>query len=598
MPGPPPPSKSYHLKIIDSSDEEEDDDDDDGYYDHANTNTTAVSMANNSNDDAFRMPDDTPTTAAAAVRHQEKRPDSVNSNSSNEAPPKKKKKKRAKKNRKPKTSRQLQKTDSRNTATTTATSTTGSSDNENESLEEDANNKETKEVRFHKVMIREFERCLGTDVVPYDGGWPLGLSYEPVATAEDDEDGKNNNNHDDGVDLDDYEAAKQERLRIRAHERGLNLEELTKSASSSSARRVGEDETAGVVELETRQYDYKRKAKNPLFHLLTEDQRMAILLQASTPEEDGDDDSMEHSSHHSTLSSSPPKHHNHHHKGSSSKGSSPSSKKRDSKSKQNHPNSGHHTNHALHHSGHHVNTRSNSKRERSGSFSEQYNETYTQVNVHHVRNELEEIRFQRTGEGHTGCTCRKLDVYLLPPGGGGKKASKRRLSILRVKEELRKRHLLPTEQKTREELELILHDVVETEACCVGQDCPCARNGIECQADVCTCWYDSHQTKDGGKQHANPKFHNISEVSEIQERCGNANGMYVVDLNKIHHMRQQILEQCSSSSNKVEYFVCPPISPHTPPPLVDAAMMMMDTIHSNMMKHPAGGEESTVITVE
>ena len=144
------------------------------------------------------------------------------------------------------------------------------------------------------------------------------------------------------------------------------------------------------------------------------------------------------------------------------------------------------------------------------------------------------------------------------------------MKLLRVKDELKKRHLLPTETKTREELELLLHDAVEKEACCSGHDCPCARNGIECQADVCTCWYDSHQTKDGAKKdadHPNTTCSSTDEVTDIQQRCGNSYGMYVVDLTKIHEMRQQII-QAAYDNGDASMFVCRPISPHTPPPMV------------------------------
>jgi hypothetical protein len=72
-------------------------------------------------------------------------------------------------------------------------------------------------------------------------------------------------------------------------------------------------------------------------------------------------------------------------------------------------------------------------RTRSASFAEQYNDTYTQVEVHHVRNELEILRNSRSKEGNTGCTCRKLDLYLLPPGGGGKKAHSRLMNECKAK---------------------------------------------------------------------------------------------------------------------------------------------------------------------
>jgi hypothetical protein len=173
-------------------------------------------------------------------------------------------------------------------------------------------------------------------------------------------------------------------------------------------------------------------------------------------------------------------------------------------------------------------------RSRSGSFAEQYNETYTQVEVHHVRNELETLRNSRSKEGNTGCTCRKLDVYLLPPGGGGKKAHSRRMNERKVKEELRKRHLLPQEPKTREELEILLHDTVEKEPCCL-EDCACVRHGIECQADACKCWFTSHQAEKGKKHDDTPS------IETINSRCGNRFGMYTVDVVKIDDFRSSYI---------------------------------------------------------
>ena len=180
-----------------------------------------------------------------------------------------------------------------------------------------------------------------------------------------------------------------------------------------------------------------------------------------------------------------------------------------------------------------------SHRTRSGSFAENkehYNDTYTQIDVHHVRNELEQLRNSRTMDGSVGCTCRKLHVYLLPPNAG-KKAHHKRMKLPKVKQELIKRHKLPenSDSMSRDELELLLHDLVEQEPCCTSNDCPCARSEIECQSDTCSCWYASHLTKQ--QQHDSGS----TTVSEIASRCGNPNGMYAVDLERIDAFRRNYL---------------------------------------------------------
>jgi len=373
------------------------------------------------------------------------------------------------------------------------------------------------------TLLCSFSRWELQIQVPYDHGWPLGIKMKALLVSN--TRGGNNDGRVTTVTLDDYERERQARLRQRAFEKGI------KEYPSK------DDNDLQSTILETRQWDYKQSTKNPLFHLLTEEDRMQLLLEASTPE---NSDTIDYS-----IRKSPTK--NDH------VNNSPKSKisKRNNK---------------------------NGSGERTGSgsssFAEQYNETYTQVEVHRVRNELEELRFQRTGRGHRGCQCRKLDVYLLPPhGGGGKKAHHRRLAVKRVKEELQKRQLLPSTHKTREELEILLHHAVEREACCISNDCPCVRSGIDCQADVCDCWHDSHQSKESKQQQ---QHKHASTTHDVQERCGNPNGMYAVDLERIHEVRQQILKACKAEFSKSKnnsnshgnnmMVCCMPISPHTPAP--------------------------------
>jgi hypothetical protein len=176
------------------------------------------------------------------------------------------------------------------------------------------------------------------------------------------------------------------------------------------------------------------------------------------------------------------------------------------------------------------------RRTRSKSVTEEYSDDFPQVDVLHVRNELEQLRASRSMEGHTGCTCRKMHVYIPPPGGGGKRAHSRRLSVHKVIDELRKRHKLPAENKSREELELLLHSIVAEEPCC-AHDCPCAQNGINCQVDACSCWLASHME--------DKKASNFVPNIDIRERCGNKYGMYALDESQVDAERKhQIRMYC------------------------------------------------------
>jgi hypothetical protein len=344
-------------------------------------------------------------------------------------------------------------------------------------------------VHFGPVSVREHERCLGTDVVPIDGGWPLGIS------------GKVADEYQAAASVDEFEDRRQQELRDRwLAVMARNTDATEKDSQSSPVSPTGT--------LETRQFDYRRKIKNPLFGPLNEDDRMRLLV-TSNSEEDGIPPKL------------PTK--------SLQKLPSPS------KSRRARSNSMQHIPIDSKFSGPTV------RRQRSNS-EHFYTETYPSSEVLHVRNELEQIRVHRTLEGNTGCTCRKLDVYLVPADGGGKKAQHRRMSERKVKEELRKRGKLPAEQRTRAELEQLLHDIVELEPCCWGEDCFCKRNGIGCQADSCSCWLDSHQRK-------GPAVVKVvyPSVESVRERCGN--NMYAVDLDAIHDFRLPFCVVINDSDN-------------------------------------------------
>jgi hypothetical protein len=507
MPPPPPPSKSYSIRIVDSDDDDSDGEaeaqhriqqrtsnvpnnayNDSNSYRYANANNVNVNakvntnnvnvnvnsaaprpvelespVADNDNDndnyasasdvdsqddcsalDAEVTDTDSNTHGSPRSTIHESHPASTNTNSSAKNG---KRRKRKKKKRKGKSSRR---------------------------------------VNFGSVSVLEFGRCLGTDVVPSDGGWPLGMTMSTIQDSSTSSDVDRIT--EESISIDDYETEKQVRLHGRL--KGLELADLDGVESDPAEW------------LETRQRDYKYKSKNKLFRMMTETERMVLLLADSSEVPEGDVGSL------APLQEMM----------YTRDRSGSIDKKTQTRSR----------------SGSFDKKAPQVTRSRSASFAEQYNDTYTQVEVHHVRNELESLRNSRSKEGNTGCTCRKLDVYLLPPGGGGKKAHSRRMNERKVKEELRKRHLLPQEVKTREELEILLHDTVEKEPCCLD-DCACVRDGIECQADTCKCWYTTHQSEKG------KKHDDIPSIEKINSRCGNRFGIYTVDNVKIDDFRSSYI---------------------------------------------------------
>jgi hypothetical protein len=490
MPPPPPPSKSYLIRIVDSDDEDSEAElslipqgtsevpnDSDSYrYANSNSNNANInSTINNPAPTLAESPVEDNDNYASASDSQDDcsaldtslDDDEENGTTESHASPRS-------------SIHPLQ------SSSASTSSTTGSLDCSAKSKRRKRKKKKRKgtsgqssrRVHFKSVSVFEFGRCLGTDVVPSDGGWPLGMAMSTITDSISD---NKNVERVTEESVDDYEAERQARLHAR-----LKVLELDGVESDPAEW------------LETRQWDYKYKSKNPLFRMMTEKERMALLL-ADSEGDVGSLAPLQDMMYTRVRSGS-----------------------MDKKT--------------------HMRTRSGSidkktpqvSRTRSASFAEQYNDTYTQVEVHHVRNELETLRNSRSKEGNTGCTCRKLDVYLLPPGGGGKKAHSRRMNERKVKEELRKRHLLPQELKTREELEILLHDTVEKEPCCLD-DCACVRDGIECQADTCKCWFTSHQSEKG------KKHDDIPSIEKINSRCGNRFGMYTVDMVKIDDFRSSYI---------------------------------------------------------
>jgi hypothetical protein len=557
MPPPPPPSASYNLKIIDSSDEEDD-------YVSVNDAYTYNSLpwaeavpaqpvidatdvrvidekkeeSDPSDDETFSHADDVKDENDAVVGRK-----------------KKKKKKPKKKKKKSKIERALDEEAVAAPAETTA------------AAKQNGKKASSKSVTFGTVSVREYARILGTHTVPSDGGWPLGLGQLAAEHTQEQwlqlqkqhDEGSpskhkhfpshSHHNHPKGWLVSDFETRKQTELqqryvqlirdqRRRKFEKEWEKKNLNKfhhnyntrkghgkkrsdschgrssSVRSSSGKLKMEmnaeekEELERIVAqpvdlpqmeyLETRQYDYKkrvnaktvdenmteeeelivnRRGRNPLFRMLHENERKKILLR--------DDDWFNQC-------------------------------------------------HVI----------SDAKQGQDEDTVDITDQTITQ----HIQHDLELTRIQRSDPTNLGCNCRKLHVFL--PGASDKthhkkKGSNRRLPERKVREELRRRGIAQ-DGMNREKLEQALHDAVESEPCCWGNDCPCFKSGIGCQADTCSCWHPSHErggTAGAKKQESNSEARNVvdQDVHDIEQRCGNSHGMYVVNFSKIRRHREQFV---------------------------------------------------------
>ncbi len=401
---------------------------------------------------------------------------------------------------------------------------------------EENSQEKSKHVSFSNVAIREFPRAFSGDTVPGHGGWPLGMKLDGYEDL-------------DQVSIESYETAKQDQLRARWMEILSSTNQKppgspTKSPSPSKKTREKEklideqiirlmdgstsidscenddsnDTTMKHTTYETRQWDYRSRVRNPLFGVMSEDERHAAFLEAS-----GTDVKM--------ALESPTR----------------SSRRKRSNSFGNH-----------NHSGGGTRSRSNSlgNHDLGNGIKGKFNEEYSQAMVHHVRNELEQIRFERNKSGATGCNCRKLVVYLPPKdGSGGKKAQHRRLKPSKVVQELKKRNLYDESvaKMSREQMEKLLHKTVESEPCCRDESCFCFRNGINCQADACSCWHDSHVHA----KHSSVSNGDALTNDEIRKRCGNPLGTYLVDIEAIERYRTELIQQAVSNDSG-DMFICRP----------------------------------------
>ena len=364
----------------------------------------------------------------------------------------------------------------------------------NKTLAATTTNNKKKNVTFGTVQIRRFERTLGGDGVPADGGWPLGLgSIIPF------DESNNDNSEEPPIPVHEYDERVQQELQLRW--RALYSGDL-------------QQELQPPAILETRQWDYKKERnqrgnsiRNPLFGSLTEDQRNNLLIHGTV-----------------TSSKCPPV-----------SSVANNNKKKNSNTNQGRPRANSIDQHSSRGGTSTITTRSggngngnNSGRTRSQSVDYFNAGPFDPIHVRHVRKELEDLRHARS-KSDEGCSCRKLQV------------NSKKMSASKVREELRKRHALPTSTSspnnhtatatapTRLELEELLRRLVEEEPCCSSQnDCPCVKYGLGCQADACSCWNHRGDEK--------PKT-----VLEIKERCRNKFGMYVVDFEYIDRYRKSLL---------------------------------------------------------
>eukprot|EP00978_Attheya_sp_CCMP212_P025882 scaffold84093_cov45-Attheya_sp.AAC.1 len=426
------------------------------------------------------------------------------------------------------------------------------------------------------MEVREYKRCMGPNVVPLDGGWPLGLEWEVVSESE----------IDGGVDA--FQDAKQEELRTRwmtvMSQRLQQLLQLdhTNNSHASNNNTNTNNNTPGTTTtipsfeelqqtlqipdimngrpLETRQFDYLHTShrrirslsscsqfdnleellddgKNPLFGPLKEDDRAFLLIRDIPGSSDGDGASDDGNTVATATSNSPLK----------------KSRQR-ARSNSNADRSGSHR---------------NNNRPRSGSNAgeDNYlwhnNGVFSRTEIMHVRNELE---LTRNGRAMTGCACRKTKNKQQHNGHRKKSMSERK-----VKDELRRRNLLRLDENhkkpSRDVLEARLFKAMEEEPCCWGEDCECVRNGIDCQSDACSCWQPSHDktqhhSKPSSSSSSNPESDASTSTSDtiqtMQLQCGNPKGLYVVSFDEINSHRKTLLETLEQDGN----LFCQPTMDH------------------------------------
>jgi hypothetical protein len=151
-----------------------------------------------------------------------------------------------------------------------------------------------------------------------------------------------------------------------------------------------------------------------------------------------------------------------------------------------------------------------------------------------IRNELEGLRLSRS---EVGCSCHRETKFLdhFDPSNTNLNLNKI-MSDRKLREEMRKRHLLTTEEKScskklaaddKRDMMARLKVAMEQEPCCRPGECECANAGIACHADVCGCC-------SGQKR---------SEAPCTASCCGNAHGINLVDVIGIRANRDLVIQK-------------------------------------------------------
>jgi len=182
----------------------------------------------------------------------------------------------------------------------------------------------------------------------------------------------------------------------------------------------------------------------------------------------------------------------------------------------------------------------------------------------------------RSPSGGLGCDCRRSKKMLVVHSKGKRRLAqeqllrelgKRKIDI-DIDEDVRCLLLSPPSQESQQQkplpplpqlrpalrlqLEQKLRDAMANEPCCADpSSCPCAKNGIGCQDETCTCCTlpktraraaktaasaETSATEDGGGN-------DNDIVDAMRNRCGNPYGMYVYDKPRIDSYRAERLKE-------------------------------------------------------
>mmetsp|Transcript_33610 Transcript_33610/g.77543 ORF Transcript_33610/g.77543 Transcript_33610/m.77543 type:complete len:467 (-) Transcript_33610:101-1501(-) len=320
-------------------------------------------------------------------------------------------------------------------------------------------------ISFSTVDMYEFPHTMSEAVVPGDGSYPLGLENRRHVRQG-------------TTDLDTFER----RRHVELVKRWLDVGCQKDGTNKNSLLEVSKEN----IVVETRQFDYKRGERNPMFRSRSESQRIVLLKDAVDP--------------------------NHHHKESPS--SSASGKKN------------------YHHR--YQTRRDHKNRKCTLSVSEVNNIQDAsspaallldlQSTAVRIQRDLVRLREQRAA---VGCSCHKA-----------KHLSKQlnRYSEKRLREELKKRGLLHEGKNggRTEKTKMVerLRNAVELEPCC-GRDCPCVQSGVDCHSEACSCWRAiSRQCGSRAKRYTR---------QECQKTCGN--NLYFYDHDEVSNYRKNLIAQ-------------------------------------------------------